>query len=166
MRDTDEQLLAAAQAGDRAALEDLLERYQRHVFRFGLRMCGEEEDAKDVLQDTLLAAAQSVRDFRGASSVSTWLYAIARSFCLRKRRTSKFAPDHVESLEGVTREAAAVPDAGRGPEEDVGGGQVKQQLAVAIAALDPKHREVLVLRDIEGLSAAEVGEVLELSSTV
>ena len=85
------------------------------------------------------------------------------AFCLRKRRTSKFAPEHVESLEGAAREAAAVPDAGRGPEEDVGGRQVKQQLASAIAALDPKHREVLVLRDIEGLSAAEVGEVLGLS---
>src|SRR5919206_1419808 len=105
MPDLDENLLAEARAGDRAALERLLEVHQRRVFRFGLKMCGGEEDAKDVLQDTLLAAARSVGDFRGASSVSTWLYAIARSFCLRKRRTSKFAPEHVESLERVAREA-------------------------------------------------------------
>ena len=60
----------------------LLERYQERVFGFGLRMCGDSEDAEDVHQDTLLAAARTVGKFRGESSVSTWLYTIARSFCI------------------------------------------------------------------------------------
>src|SRR4051794_19854790 len=75
---SDEQLLVSARAGGRDALEQLLERHQAQVYRFGMKMCRHPEDAKDVLQDTLLAVARGVRDFRGASSLSTWLYTVAR----------------------------------------------------------------------------------------
>src|SRR5512140_766161 len=125
MADDDRELLDAARAGDRDALERLLQAHQHRVFRFGVKMCGEEEDAKDVLQETLIAAARNIRDFRGASSVSTWLYTIARSFCIKKHRTSKFAPGRLESMEDVASEARSVADAGRGPEEDTAGEQVK-----------------------------------------
>jgi RNA polymerase sigma-70 factor (ECF subfamily) len=158
---TDDDLLSAARGGDRRALEALLDRHQRRVFRFGLRMCGEEESAKDVLQETLLAAARNIRDFRGASSVSTWLYTIARSFCIKARRTSKFAPDRLDSLD--RSEALQVPDAGRGPEEETSGRQVEEALRVAISELEPMYREALVLRDVEGLSAPEAAQVLGVS---
>lgn len=163
MPQTDGELLVAAQGGDRKALNDLLERNQARVFRFGLKMCGSEDDAKDVLQETLIAAARTVHGFRGASSVSTWLYSIARSFCIKTRRTSKFAPGHIESLDSDGNPAAWVPDLARGPEENVAGRQVQETLNAAIADLDPSYREVLVLRDVEGLSAAEVAEVMGLS---
>ena len=163
MSQDDGQLLAAARAGDREALERLLTAHQHRVFRFGVKMCGEEEDAKDVLQETLITAARSIRDFRGESSISTWLYTIARSFCVKKRRTSKFAPDHVDSLEATPGEARSVPDPARGPEDAAAGAQVRAALQRAIAALEPMYREVLVLRDVEGLSASEVAEVLGLS---
>jgi RNA polymerase sigma-70 factor, ECF subfamily len=163
MSATDEELLAAARTGDRTAIELLLERHQKRVFRFGMKMCGGVEDAQDVLQETLLAAARGIRDFRGASSVSTWLYTIARSFCLKHHRTSKFAPAHVVSLDEVANEAREVVDAQRGPEEDASGAQVRVALQDAIGTLEPIYREVLVLRDVEGLSAAEVAEVLGLS---
>ncbi|MFL5300781.1 MAG: sigma-70 family RNA polymerase sigma factor [Anaeromyxobacteraceae bacterium] len=163
MIDRDDELLAAARSGDAGALERLLEVHQRRVFRFGVKMCGGEEEAKDVLQETFLAAARGVREFRGASSVSTWLYAIARSFCIKGRRTSKFAPAHVESLSDVARQADEVPDPGRGPDEMAAGAQVKSALQDAISALDPMYREVLVLRDVEGLSAAEVAEITNVS---
>ncbi len=163
MARTDSELLAAAQQGHRDAINELLTRHQARVYRFGLKMCGTEDDAKDVLQETLLAAARSVPGFRGASSVTTWLYAIARSFCSKRHRTSKFAPPRVESLENATGEAMDVPDDGRGPEDDLSGRQVRTALNSAIEGLDPMYREVLVLRDVEGLSAAEVGEVMGLS---
>jgi RNA polymerase sigma-70 factor, ECF subfamily len=163
MPTNDTELLASARARDRAALERLLEQHQRRVFRFGMKMCGAEDDAKDVLQETLLAAARNIRDFRGASAVSTWLYTIARSFCIKKHRTSKFAPEHVESLDAVSAEAHAIPDAKRGPEEELAGRQVQSALQEAISALEPMYREVLVLRDVEGLSAPEVAEILGLS---
>jgi RNA polymerase sigma-70 factor (ECF subfamily) len=163
MSDSDQALVVAAREGDRRALEKLLERHQSAVYRFGMKMCGEAEDAKDVLQETLFAAARTLPDFRGASSVSTWLYTIARSFCLKKRRTSKFAPDRIESLEAQSEASSQVPDARRSPEEDAAARQLRQVLDAAIAELDPMYREVLLLRDVEGLAAAEVAEVLGIS---
>lgn len=162
---SDQTLLAAARGGDKQALEALLLRYQPRVYRFGMKMCGDPDDAKDVLQETLLAMARSVRDFRGASSISTWLYTIARSFCIKKRRRSRFAPAEEQSLdETLGRDHGQVADSQPGPEEAVAGQQIEAALAQAIASLDPKYREVLVLRDIEGLSAPEAAEILGLST--
>ena len=163
MARTDEELLDAARGGDRKALGDLLDRHQARVYSFGMKMCGEPEDAKDVLQETLLAAARTIPDFRGASSVSTWLYAIARSFCIKKRRTSKFAPVELQSLDANRDEVGEVPDPARGPDREMEGRQLHARLQEAIGGLDPMYREVLVLRDVEGLSAAEVAEVLGLT---
>ena len=165
METSDATLLEQARTGDRRALEHLLERHQRRVYRFGLKMCRDPEDAKDVLQETLIAVARGVKDFRGASSVSTWLYTIARSFCIKKRRRSKFAPEQEESLDAREPglEARQVTDPNRGPEEDLAGRQIESALEVAISRLDPMYREVLVLRDVEGLTAPEVAEVMGLS---
>jgi RNA polymerase sigma-70 factor (ECF subfamily) len=165
METPDSDLLDRAREGDRRALELLLGRHQRRVYRFGLKMCRDPEDAKDVLQETLIAVARGVKDFRGASSVSTWLYTIARSFCIKKRRRSKFAPEQEESLDqrAPGLEARQVMDPNRGPEEDLAGRQVETALEQAIAGLDPMYREVLVLRDVEGLTAPEVAEVMGLS---
>lgn len=165
MEPTDTALLDLARSGDRKALEELLVRHERRVYRFGLKMCRDPEDAKDVLQETLLAVARTVKDFRGSSSVSTWLYTIARSFCIKKRRRSKFAPAEEESLEagGPGEEALQVVEPSRGPEDELAGRQVEAALEDAIARLDPMYREVLVLRDIEGLTAPEVGEIMGLT---
>jgi RNA polymerase sigma-70 factor (ECF subfamily) len=163
MAENDQALIDAARAGDRRALEKLLERHQGAVYRFGMKMCGEPEDAKDVLQETLFAAVRTLPEFRGASSISTWLYTIARSFCLKKRRTSKFAPERIESLEAHAESSAEVADERRSPEEDASARQVRRVLDAAISELDPMYREVLVLRDVEGLPAAEVAEILGLT---
>ena len=165
MKDEAEQLLLeAARSGDAQALEQLLERHQAQVYRFGMKMCRDPEDAKDVLQDTLFAMARSVRDFRGASSISTWLYTIVRSFCIKKRRKSRFAPDEVRSLEtDAAVEAGRLADPAKGPDEALAGRQVEHALEQGILALEPMYREVLLLRDVEGLTAPEVAEVLSLS---
>ncbi len=162
---TDEELIEGARSGDRASLERLLERHERQVYRFGLRMCRDPEAAKDVLQETLIAAARTVKDFRGASSPSTWLYAIARSFCIKQRRRSKFAPVQEESLDAefTGREVRAVADPGRAPDDALAGKQLEGALDQAIAGLEPMYREVLLLRDVEGLSAAEVGAAVGAS---
>ena len=162
---SDEQLLAAARAGDTRALETLLERHEDQVYRFGLRMCRDREDAKDVLQDTLLAVARGVRDFRGASSLSTWLYTIARSFCIKRHRRSKFAPEAPRSLEtGAAAETKRLADPADAPDDALAGKQVERALDAAISSLDPMYREVLLLRDVEGLTAPEVAEVLGVTS--
>ena len=161
---SDNDLLAAARNGDRAALEALLARYQSTIYRFGVRMCGDVEDARDVLQETSLAMARSLPDFRADSSVSTWLYTIARRVCMRKRRVGKFEPRHVESLEALSTERLnRIPAPTRNPEQEAAQREIDAALNGAIASLEPSQREVLVLRDVEGLPAADVGKVLGLS---
>jgi len=129
-----------------------------------MKLCRDPEDARDVLQDTLLAMARGVRDFRGASSISTWLYTIARSFCIKKRRRSKYAPDEERSLDSdFAGEAKSIVAPGDDPDEALAGRQVERALEQAIAGLDPMYREVLLLRDVEGLTAPEVAEVLSVS---
>ncbi len=164
MERTDRELIEAARGGDRGALDALLGRLQPRVYRFGLKMCRDSEDAKDVLQDTLLAAARGLREFRGGASMSTWLYTIARSFCIKKRRRSKFAPAEEAALDADTGgEASRVADPARTPEASLEGREIEAALERAIAELEPMYREVLLLRDVEGLTAPEVAEVLGLS---
>ncbi|MBI5512659.1 MAG: sigma-70 family RNA polymerase sigma factor [Deltaproteobacteria bacterium] len=159
----DHRLLESARSGDEQALQDLLQRHQAQIYRFGLRLCHDPEDARDVLQETLLAMARGVRDFRGASSLSTWLYTIARSHCIKKRRRSTFAPVEERSLDtDATLEVSRVADLARGPDEALAGREVEAALERALAALAPGYREVLLLRDVEGLTAPEVAEVLGL----
>jgi RNA polymerase sigma-70 factor (ECF subfamily) len=160
--DGDALLLERARGGDRRALEELLGRHQRRVYRFGLSMCRDSEDARDVVQDTLLAVARSIQDFRGASSVSTWLYTIARSFCIKKRRRSIHAPASevsIDEKDGLTA-VRGVADPSRTPDEVLAGRQVEAALETAIARLPPMYREVLILRDVEGLTAPEVAEIV------
>jgi RNA polymerase sigma-70 factor (ECF subfamily) len=152
-------LLAAAQAGDMAALEMLLLKHQAQVYRFGVKLCRDPEDAKDVLQDTMLAVARGIRYYTGAASVSTWLYTIARSFCIKKRRTKI----HNAPKEPLVDEGPAVlQDTKATPDEVLASKELEAAIEACVRALPPKYREVLVLRDMEGLSAPEVAEVLGL----
>lgn len=161
MERSDQELLAALGAGDHAALAELVERHAPAVYRFASKMCREPEDAKDVLQETLLSAARGLGDFRGDSSLTTWFYAVARSFCIKKRRKSKFAPAETMSLE--SSEAVQVPDASLPPDEAAAGRELGVALDRAISELDPDYREVLLLRDVEGLTAPEVAQVVGAS---
>ncbi len=165
MRDeSDSLLLERARAGDAQAIEALLERHQAQVYRFGMKMCRDPEDAKDVLQDTLISMARGIRDFRGASSISTWLYTIARSFCIKKRRRSKFAPEDERSIDTeMIAEGRQLADPAQSPDEALADRQVEHALEQAIRGLEPMYREVLLLRDVEGLTAPEVAEVLGVS---
>lgn len=162
---SDRQLITAAQTGDRNALEELLERHQGQVYRFGMQMCRDPDDAKDILQDTLLAMARGVKEFRGEASIATWLYAIARSFCLKKRRKGKFAPSNELSLsDDAMGDAWKLADPGLSPDDAAASQQVNQALQQAIDQLDATYREVLILRDVEGLTASEVASVLGISA--
>jgi RNA polymerase sigma-70 factor (ECF subfamily) len=161
---TESSLIEAARRGDRDALSRLLERHQQRVFGFGVKMCGDVEDAKDIAQDTLLTLARTMRDFRGESSISTYLYTVARSFCIKKRRRTKGAPAHHEQLDKVNQDTAPeATAAATTPEQMLLGREARETVAAALDKLDADWREVIVLRDIEGLSAAEVAEVTGLS---
>jgi RNA polymerase sigma-70 factor, ECF subfamily len=154
----DRELLKKARAGDTQAVDELLSRHERQVFRFGLRMCGNEEDARDVLQETLLAAFKNIHDFRAEAQLSTWLYQIARSYCLKSRRRGVGEPTSTEPLERP--EAAAVPSDKAPPDAQAHAREIGALLQAAILSLPEAQREVIVLRDVEGLSAEEAAKVI------
>lgn len=161
---TDERaLLEAAQRGDDDALTELINRYSPSIYRFGMKMCRHEQDAQEIVQDTLLAAARNLRDFRGQSSLSTWLYTIARSYCIKRRRRNVGEPSVHEPLHELRAEGVPELVDARAPDEQAAARELEAALERAIDELEPMYREVLILRDVEGLTAPEVGKVLELS---
>jgi RNA polymerase sigma-70 factor (ECF subfamily) len=160
---TDADLLDEARTGSGEALEALLERHEARLYRFARRLCRHREDAEDVLQESLLAAARGLPRFRGASSIGTWLYTIARSFCIKKRRKSVFAPTEVSLDTDAAVAAGGVADPARGPDEALEASRLEAALERGIARLERPYREVLLLRDVEGLPAAAVARVTGLS---
>src|SRR5690606_32150628 len=122
--------------------------HQDRIYRFGMRLCADAGDAEDVTQETLLAMAQSLPSFERRSSLSTWLYTIARSFCIKKRRKSKFAPTELRSLELATHPEATLADdalaaqGGAAPDAALARRELGAALERAIQALDIEHREV------------------------
>lgn len=154
---SDAALVERVRDGDRGALDALLARHAPTVMRFALKMCREVSDAEDVLQETLAAAARGLGDLRGEAALSTWLYTVARSFCIKKRRRGKHAPSELVSLASPEGEAIASRDAA--PDEAARRREVAIALDAAMDTLDDASREVVVLRDVEGLSASETAAV-------
>ena len=160
---------SAAADGNAAAAFDRL--YRDHVdrmYRFAQRLCGSPEDAKDLVQETFLSAYRSLKDFRGESSVSTWLYTIAAHACQRMRRKRKGEPERELSLDALIPTADGdmplqVPGKDLSPEERLEYKELRRSLFSAVHQLPKKYRMVLVLRDMEGLSAREVGAVMGLT---
>ena len=153
----DEQLLNAVRSGDESALRDLLARHAPTVFRFAMTMCRNRDDAEDVAQETLLTAVRGAKGVRATASFTTWLYVVARNFCIKMRRRRKHQPSADADPDATLSE----PPSHMGtPDEHFGSHELATALEKAIAGLDDKHREVIVLRDVEGLPASDVAAVL------
>jgi RNA polymerase sigma-70 factor (ECF subfamily) len=157
------ELLDAARAGEAAALEELMTLHMPALVRFASRMCRDPEDAKDVVQDTLLSLARGVGGFRGDAALSTWLFTVARNHCLRRHRSRPGATT-APHAELDSEEATAVPSPEALPDAALEGRRIERALEEAIGELDPMYREVLVLRDAEGLTAPEVAQVLGVTT--
>lgn len=150
-------LLDRARQGDRAALEEFLAQQAPAIYRFSLRMCRNAADAEDTLQDTLLAIANHLGQFAGRASLSSWIFALTRSACVRRRRGRKNRP--AENLD----EAPPLSSARPSPEEHAGQKELTAALTAALDRIPEAYREVLLLRDVEGLSASEAAEALAIS---
>ena len=151
------ELVARARSGDREALEGVLAAIAPSVHRFGLRMCKNVHDAEDVLQDTLINIATHLGEFEGRSSLSSWVFALTRSACTRKRRGLKNRPPVSDEQIAETPDQAPTPEARAADQE------LASALSSALDGLSDDHREVILLRDIEGLSAPEASSALGIS---
>ena len=156
---SDEGLVERCATGDRAAFGLLVDRHGAALFRFAHRHCGAGRDAEDALQDGLLAAWRGAATFRGDASARTWLFQVVLHACRRRSRRRAGEPTEHSGIE--VAEGLASGDAG--PHERAESRQTAAALEAAIGSLPGETREVLLLRDVEGMSGQEAAEVLGLS---
>lgn len=154
---TDQTLLVRAAAGDHAAFDLIVERHRASVFRLARLLAPQPDEAEDVLQQAFLAAWRHAAQFRGEASVRTWLLTITRHTALRARERRQREPLDETPLDELGRAAGwGGPD----PEALALAGERRDLLAAAFAALPPDDREVLTLRDLEGLSGEQTAALL------
>ena len=150
-------LIERARSGDTAALEELLQSVAPAIQRFGLRMCKNPHDADDVLQDTLLSIATHLREFEGRSALMSWIFALTRSACAHRRRGMKNRPPVSDETVAERRDEAP------SPEERAADNELGQALTRALEQLPEDYREVVLLRDVEGLTAPDAAAALGVS---
>lgn len=157
---SDAELLARAAAGDRDAFGWLVERHQASVYRFARTVVTRPADAEDVLQQTFLSAWRAASGFRGEASIRTWLFTIARNTALGLRAREARQPLAELPLEDL---GIAAGWGSTDPESAAVAAERRAALSAAFHALDPAEREVLALRDLEGVSGDETATLLGLS---
>jgi len=145
---TDEESFSRFLRGDEGGFEDLLDRYRTPLFSFILRMVGNGE-ADDVFQETFMRVLRHRHRFDAARRFRPWLYAIAANLCRdalrRRKRSPELSGDELPDGVSVSN-----------PEADSVGAEIRDAVAVAVAALPPDQREVFLLREQAGLSFREI----------
>ncbi|MCC6349561.1 MAG: sigma-70 family RNA polymerase sigma factor [Candidatus Eisenbacteria bacterium] len=154
-RTAEAKLVAAARKGDRRALNELFKAAAAPALRFSRVFCRDPHEAEDLAQDVMATLLRTLPRFRGDASLSTWTYTVARRACGRRRQRLARERPLAEVSQALE---AAPPEAG--PLRSLERRQLGEALERAIAALPAAQRDVVVLRDVEGLTAAEVGRIL------
>lgn len=165
--DIDFGIVRAVQDGDVAAFDGLITKYRERVFGIVYNMTSNREDAADLTQDAFIKAFQSINRFQGQSSFFTWLYRIAINSTLthlRKNRLRTFFS--LEKVDENDRQSVEVIDAlidNSGAEKSVFVHELQEKLNEAMQKLSTKHRTVVTLFEIDGLSHQEIAEVMNSS---
>jgi RNA polymerase sigma-70 factor (ECF subfamily) len=165
-RSEDDELIRAAQKGDRSAFDALVRRYDRSVLRLALHMLGNEQDAQDVHQDAFIKAYRHLSNFRFECSFYTWLYRIVTNLCLdqlRRRKSRKEDPSTVMDAAGEEMDLMAnVQDerATANPARELERKNMHGAIQDALDSLTPRERTVFELKHYQGLKLRTIGEML------
>jgi RNA polymerase sigma-70 factor (ECF subfamily) len=167
--DADRELVRDINAGRHDRFYELVKRYEKSLYNFGLRMCDNPSDAEDMVQDTFLNVYRYIGGFRHETKFKNWLYRVATSACLKKKRRSKYAPDRELSLDEFlpSDESSVSVDLPRWasqPLDQVLDDELGEVIQQALLELPEKYRLVIVLRDVEGFNTQETAEILNLSA--
>ena len=170
IKDKDFELIRAINSGQFDRFPDLVKRYEQKLYNFSLRMCRNPADAEDTVQETFLNVFKYLKDFRYETKFKNWLYRVAASTCIKRRRKSKFAPERELSLDEFYHQEDSespnqVPNWALMPLDKLLNNELLDQINQAVFSLPEKYRLVIVLRDIEGFSTAETSQILNVSPT-
>lgn len=165
--DVDCEIVRRVQAGDVAAFDQLILKYRERVYGIIYNLTSNREDAADLTQDSFIKAFQSIQRFGGQSSFFTWLYRIAINSTLSHLRKSRlrsfFSLDRVDSDEPVAKEIVAALTDKTGVDRDTYVRELQEKLNDAMQKLSIKHRTVVTLFEIDGLSHQDIAEVMACS---
>ena len=161
MGPSDEELVEEFQRGDPHAFDVLVQRWERKIQGAIYRIMGPEEDARDLSQETLLKAYRALGTFKKEARFSSWLYQIALNVCRDRMRRRKARPQ--VSLDEMM-EAGEIAPLGRGPNplEMIEARDLSRTVAAAVESLPPEQREVIVLKEYQGLTFLEIAEALDI----
>lgn len=156
-------LLARAKKGELAAFESIVTTYENRVFSLALRSTGSEADAADITQEVFLRLWKGIKDFRGDSSLSTWLYRVCANLCvdLARKRAAEAGTLSLDDEENPLTELPDHADGGR-PETVLEKNEVARELQTCLFMLSEEHRRIVTLRDIAGMSYADIAAALDL----
>ncbi|MEX1377933.1 MAG: sigma-70 family RNA polymerase sigma factor [Eubacteriales bacterium] len=152
----DRELLKRALAGDIAAFEELVSSNEKKIYNLCLKMMKNEQDAQDMAQEALLKAWRNLRKFNLKAAFSTWLYRIAVNTCLDELRKRK---NNIQSIEDLDEKGYIIPDEksqGFSDQSDL-----KHELMHAMDQLEAKEKLIIVLKDVQGYTYDEIGEILK-----
>lgn len=169
-KDNDFDLIKKINNGRQDLFYELVKRYEKSMYNFGLKMCDSPSDAEDMVQDAFLNAFKYLEGFRYETKFKNWLYRVATTACLKKKRRSKFAPDKELSLDAFlpsdeSEISMDLPRWASQPLDLLLDEELGKVIKNALMDLPEKYRLVIVLRDIEGFSTQEASEILEISPT-
>ena len=159
----DKHIVAKARRGDVSAFEELVTRYERRVYAAALRSSGSPEDAADITQEVFLRAWRSMETFRRDSGFSTWLFRITMNLCVDHARHKTAQPQTQPLVQGEDETERPIPDPAPTPEEHLDNSELGRELAAALGEVSEEHRQIVLLRDVSGLSYTEIAETLEIS---
>ena len=156
----EKELILLLQQGDEAAFETILRLYEKKVYTLCRRMCPSDEDAQEAAQDAFLALWRSAKSFRGDASLSTWLYRLATNACIDLLRRNQRGGERVSLDDEET--TLELVDAAPLPEQALERKETQRLLREGLAALPEDYRAVLLLREAEGLSYAEIADAMHM----
>jgi RNA polymerase sigma-70 factor, ECF subfamily len=153
--------VSRAKSGDQAAFEAIVQRYERQIYSFVYRMMGDADDAYDLTQDCFVRAYRSLGNTSADLNVSAWLHRIASNACLdvlRRRKRIRWLPWDTSKHEHLLGSRASDD-----PERTTVAREVSHAVQETLSKMSPRNRAALVMREYEGMSCEEIGEVLGLS---
>lgn len=165
---SDEDLVLRAQAGETLAFDELVTRHRGRIYAMIRQMIKNDADAWDLAQESFIKAWKALPRFKVKARFSTWLYRIAHNTVydwLRRRRPEAGGElnDEIMSEERIDPGSTTTPMVGRRPDEALETTELRGKIEEALAKLSPGHRQVVVLKDVQGLAYKEIAEVMDCS---
>lgn len=163
---TEQELVARAKSGDDEAFAQLMQDNEKRIYNLTLRMTGNPEDAMDLAQEAFLNAWRGLKFFKGDSAFSTWVYRLASNACIDFLRRQKRRRDICAPMPAYQEDDSQpdIPDDRFQPEQELERQELRQTVLQGLEQLSLEHRQVLVMREINGLSYQEIADVLDLEA--